>query len=247
MSWRFQSTLPSAGSDCAAIGLLISDVISIHAPLRGERLLPRSGRAGSSSISIHAPLRGERLEVKADGYAKVIFQSTLPYAGSDGAGEVYQGVDKISIHAPLRGERLRKVCRGMSSMIFQSTLPYAGSDRHSICAEISLRYFNPRSPTRGATPRVQEVRTLPRGISIHAPLRGERPSRTHFSRSSRQFQSTLPYAGSDSQGASKAVGYYISIHAPLRGERPSDTRQRMVALRFQSTLPYAGSDGSGSR
>ena len=103
-------------------------------------------------------------------------------------------------------------------------------------------HFNPRSPMRGATackPYLDGVRN----ISIHAPLCGERrigffvsdppanfnprsPMRgaTFCERPSHsrrdQFQSTLPYAGSDV--------FFLHCHGSLSV--------------FQSTLPYAGSD-----
>ena len=126
------------------------------------------------SISIHAPLCGERL---ADGTLKVYtlqFQSTLPYAGSDGyvhdRSQVYRNFNPRS---PMRGATAGNR-QTVDSNLFQSTLPYAGSDATYTAAGISSMHFNPRSPMRGATLSLAGAISHP-NISIHAPLCGERP------------------------------------------------------------------------
>ena len=60
MEKRFQSTLPTRGSDSDIVNLSLTLVISIHAPHEGER--PRVETLGYSdiAISIHAPHEGER-------------------------------------------------------------------------------------------------------------------------------------------------------------------------------------------
>ena len=146
------------------------------------------------------------------------FQSTLPCTGSD--LELY-GCTKepnISIHAPLHGERPVPIL-----------FPLLWND------------FNPRSPARGATghygfrlPLLRFQSTLPCtgsditdihvfmacGISIHAPLHGERRS---------NYQTIHEYS-------------WISIHAPLHGERRLLRRVFKGLYGFQSTLPCTGSD-----
>ena len=62
------------------------------------------------------------------------------------------------------------------------------------------------------------------------------------SRTTPEFQSTLPVGGSDMANTAGGKNKGISIHAPRGGERPS-ARVNAVAMRkFQSTLPVGGSD-----
>ena len=83
MEKRFQSTLPTRGSDSDIVNLSLTLVISIHAPHEGERLDELQDVDTEREISIHAPHEGERplfsLIERMDG----IFQSTLPTRGSD--------------------------------------------------------------------------------------------------------------------------------------------------------------------
>ena len=102
------------------------------------------------------------------------FQSTLPYAGSDQSGQTLS----------------------FPEVIFQSTLPYAGSDPRSPRGCGHAPDFNPRSPMRGAT-IIGCVYMAVRDISIHAPLCGERRDVWKTDTPRFRFQSTLPYAGSD--------------------------------------------------
>ncbi len=193
-------------------------------------------------ISIHAPLRGERPIPDAIRTAPESFQSTLPYAGSDKVPERLHSFFNISIHAPLRGER-RRITKWVAMLMeFQSTLPYAGSDvALHVDVWSGINHFNPRSPTRGATYSDCDADTE-KDISIHAPLRGERPRRSCSVSATFGFQSTLPYAGSDAFNAPIVETVEISIHAPLRGERRDGGHMHYEAYSFQSTLPYAGSD-----
>ena len=62
-----------------------------------------------------------------------------------------------------------------------------------------------------------------------------------------KFQSTLPYAGSDSAVSILFPHFNISIHAPLCGERRFCRPDTLRPSLFQSTLPYAGSDLHGQR
>ena len=80
---KFQSTLPTRGSDLPRVEQLRRLRISIHAPHEGERLWRHLHRAGARDISIHAPHEGERRSVQAD-------------TATEGG---------ISIHAPHEGER----------------------------------------------------------------------------------------------------------------------------------------------
>ncbi len=81
---RFQSTLPTRGSDICRWGDCTAANISIHAPHEGERLDDDDEDEEDEEISIHAPHEGERRELRR---LKEIY--SVP----------------ISIHAPHEGER----------------------------------------------------------------------------------------------------------------------------------------------
>ena len=148
---RFQSTLPTRGSD---------------------KLNDESHTA--SNISIHAPHEGERPAGVYDENCEALFQSTLPTRGSDGGagggggrkahfnprsprggatgwdclrrwkrvdfnprsprgGATYARTSSavgftISIHAPHEGERQKQRLEAELQELFQSTLPTRGSD-----------------------------------------------------------------------------------------------------------------------
>ena len=126
----FQSTLPTRGSDdIIAYMRKKHNVISIHAPHEGERLLPIGYLDISPTISIHAPHEGERHYFAVDDYY----------------------VQFISIHAPHEGERLLAPASFNVFIVFQSTLPTRGSDGDGCGLAPDGRDFNPRSPRGGAT------------------------------------------------------------------------------------------------
>ena len=80
---RFQSTLPTRGSDHVLVSVVAGADVSIHAPHEGERLLDLPAADHGVDVSIHAPHEGERL-------------GQLP-------GQT--GKPRVSIHAPHEGER----------------------------------------------------------------------------------------------------------------------------------------------
>ena len=148
---RFQSTLPTRGSDRA---FCIRRPGTIY-------FNPRSPRGGATSPSV------------ASFIIAVKFQSTLPTRGSDTGKNTARSKLLISIHAPHEGERppvrhTRKALR-----VFQSTLPTRGSDDYTRRASLPNIYFNPRSPRGGATEAEFRCQVCGR-ISIHAPHEGER-------------------------------------------------------------------------
>ena len=168
---------------------------------------------------------------------------------------------------------------------FQSTPP-CGGDLAEYPGRRRGKYFNPR-PHAGATqgrggrvagnpdfnPRphagatlISNKQTLPKVISIHAPMRGRlydmmdhRPRGAYFNprphagatttseittRSSR-FQSTPP-CGGDTYTVAVILGLCISIHAPMRG-RPTWAVQKKLYLNDFNPRPHAGAtDGSQS-
>ena len=154
---KFQSTLPTRGSDFGAC---------LREGGINQYFNPRSPRGGATRfiryiwsniiISIHAPHEGERPRNKIAAAPLRQFQSTLPTRGSDAVHAVAYGrpqnisihaphegerpiVDlgnnyatTISIHAPHEGERLINGFRSRAERPFQSTLPTRGSDRYII-------------------------------------------------------------------------------------------------------------------
>ena len=79
-----------------------------------------------------------------------VFQSTLPYAGSDAFW-----------------------ASGIILLTFQSTLPYAGSDEPKKPSKMEEYLFQSTLPYAGSDAAAEYAGTN-KTISIHAPLRGER-------------------------------------------------------------------------
>ncbi len=134
--------------------------VSIHAPRC------RGATCESPPIvhfSIHAPLRGDRL-VRLRGYR---FQSTLPVAGERCAKCMQCRRGAFNPRSPLPGSEatmfgLRYGCRLSDS--FQSTLPVAGERMLQPSME---RRFNPRSPA--GSDACWAGATCGPCFSIHAP------------------------------------------------------------------------------
>ncbi len=152
----------------------LNKIISIHAPLCGERPMRMYILPPIESFQSTPPYAGSDLCLENIQRPLEVFQSTPPYAGSDFYGSSVPPIHKtISIHAPLCGERLHIPQYRFFPFEFQSTPPYAGSDRIGEWHTVYGFYFNPRPPMRGATcPLVCDFGVFV--ISIHAPLCGER-------------------------------------------------------------------------
>ena len=164
----FQSTLPARGATYLLTRMVVSPLISIHAPRTGSDTAcwatapsrsnfnprsPHGERPGESSISSQLsqfqstlPARGATLLVNGLWHDQ-IFQSTLPARGATGERAHTARMLLISIHAPRTGSdgALKKL---FPSLLFQSTLPARGATR--------CTFPESRSP----------------GISIHAPRTG---------------------------------------------------------------------------
>ena len=172
---RFQSTLPTRGSDSYRVRSCPEFVrISIHAPHEGERQKLRAAYDKAIDISIHAPHEGERRGHKYMLHPHNRFQSTLPTRGSDSYSIFAILSITISIHAPHEGERRQRYFTSLRHVLFQSTLPTRGSDEVYRRRQTATYHFNPRSPRGGATYS---------GRLQHS--------------ANQAFQSTLPTRGSD--------------------------------------------------
>ena len=176
MEKRFQSTLPTRGSDALALVQIIHlFVFQSTLPTRGSDNSILRALGITTIISIHAPHEGERPAVTTYNFVSPSsFQSTLPTRGSD--------VFQINL--------VHNVCK------FQSTLPTRGSDILVLINQVRDKIFQSTLPTRGSdTAHIYPI--LQNGISIHAPHEGERPDSAYVVNAVQQFQSTLPTRGSD--------------------------------------------------
>ena len=151
-SCRFQSTLPTRGSDA-----------HIDAERRKKRYFnPRSPRGGATLAN------GDFVEVSE------YFNPRSPRGGATPDGNSLNMSTIISIHAPHEGERLDTSTATPLRRIFQSTLPTRGSDALSAVDDQLQRIFQSTLPTRGSDPP-PPLAPPPQSISIHAPHEGERP------------------------------------------------------------------------
>ena len=147
----FQSTLSYMRSDCPASSCRRSAPVFQSALSYMGSDLQVLVSHGQPRISIHAPLRGERLREVHIATESMTFQSTLHYMGSD----IYQlcpvaADSAISIHAPLHKERRLFFQCSKSLLYFNPRSPAWGATycfQHKIVA----RTFQSMLPTWGAT------------------------------------------------------------------------------------------------
>ena len=126
---RFQSTLPTRGSDGTSKESLAALCISIHAPHEGERL------------RLHLPSRQHPRD----------FNPRSPRGGATCAWHYRLFRRMISIHAPHEGERPAYNCLSSSRPYFNPRSPRGGATHFLRSARRQPCDFNPRSPRGGAT------------------------------------------------------------------------------------------------
>ena len=128
---RFQSTLPTRGSD--------------------KTRRDDSGRGAKFQSTL--PTRGSDPSLSfIKGRFMQWFQSTLPTRGSDWqSARPCKSSQRVSIHAPHEGERQQAYILSSITNKFQSTLPTRGSDATVSKVTTARARFNPRSPRGGAT------------------------------------------------------------------------------------------------
>ena len=172
---RFQSSLPTRGSDAGGHKPPHGQRFSILAPHEGERQMVRLDAAQAVVFSILAPHEGERHYYLTVQSRDMVFNPRSPRGGATGFGAfrfflfyifnprsprggataLYDALidaTAFSILAPHEGERRsggRSRRRG--DLYFQSSLPTRGSDIPRKGAGASGEFFNPRSPRGGAT------------------------------------------------------------------------------------------------
>ena len=150
---RFQSTLPTRGSDIAAfVSAIIMSMFQSTLPTRGSDDRKGGGLADNIRFNPRSPRGGATFNAHLTCFQHIKFQSTLPTRGSDPSVLEQMG--------------------GIYS--FQSTLPTRGSDWPCLVGRCLGSSFNPRSPRGGATCPFASFDLTETFVSIHAPHEGER-------------------------------------------------------------------------
>ncbi len=267
---KFQSTLPTRGSDIATgAGGLANVRFNPRSPRGGattrinkhrrstNSFNPRSPRGGATSARCTSRKRLCRFNPRSPrGGATVtqrslfivpMFQSTLPTRGSDGSPASF-----------------RHTAYG-----FQSTLPTRGSDAafaHLLALQFAVSIH---APHEGERLDFAVVARAQNQVSIHAPHEGERRWQRQPQISQYQFQSTLPTRESDCLASSDgirgrpcfnprsprggATGLLarrvdmgrVSIHAPHEGERRRAARVRAYCPPVSIHAPHEGERRNG--
>ena len=172
---RFQSTLPTRGSDeYAAAQAVALQTVSIHAPHEGERPMYRSRNKNSP-----------------------LFQSTLPTRGSDAAISSPSSTSsaRFNPRSPRGGATKRFAYHGRAVARFNPRSPRGGATPFRICTLYALCVFQSTLPTRGSDGTLPQRLHLQRRVSIHAPHEGERPARNFFTSSSNRVSIHAPHEG----------------------------------------------------
>ena len=171
---RFQSTLPTRGSDAAAKKAAAEKAkFQSTLPTRGSDKVfcrPYPARSGFQST---LPTRGSDCDKKAGGDRPMNFNPRSPRGGATEDKSSLVAAINISIHAPHEGERHRP------PILLIEFLPH----------------FNPRSPRGGATRQSASHIHHAHDISIHAPHEGERLYRAYHRRYHADFNPRSPRGG----------------------------------------------------
>ena len=199
---KFQSTLPTRGSDTGVIPhILAANDFNPRCP-RG------AATGGFSNPALFVQLnfnprcpRGAATGIKrVDTYSDP-FQSTLPTRGSDIPPEIAERIAEaisihaahegqrpgfcaragavmknISIHAAHEGQRPALYAVNLTLPIFQSTLPTRGSDSASSSTPLSSTRISIHAAHEGQRQHGSKVFSFVAAISIHAAHEGQRPA-----------------------------------------------------------------------
>ena len=226
MSTNFNPRSREGSDSLAVVQVIISALISIHAPARGATLLDRKSidfrqnfnprsREGSDfllsvlivqfRISIHAPARGATHRIQ------LVIRISI-----------------ISIHAPARGAtRVRLVCCRRLAISIHA--PARGATAPAQTVKSYTVDFNPRS--REGSDRNSAICDNSDSLFQSTLPRGERPGLAWFLFPFRAFQSTLP-RGERPRSPRSMICAMISIHAPARGATQSQHRPTAERLDF---------------
>jgi len=142
----FQSTLPCEGATCGRNWKKVGRKVSIHAPVRGSDITPKTRPVPTASFNPRSRAR-ERL-----GWRKA-------------------NQDDGCFNPRSRARERPIVVKNFSfNIMFQSTLPCEGATRPPALDPPMIR-FQSTLPCEGATPDVRN-RHEGSSVSIHAPVRG---------------------------------------------------------------------------
>ena len=240
---RFQSTLPTRGSDfCIFQRQHIAVDVSIHAPHEGERhiiylwwgfkpkfqsTLPTRGSDylftrqadRQDGFNPRSPRGGATATALAVGACSGGFNPRSPRGGATGRQPLVLAIIiDVSIHAPHEGERLSCRCCNTHRQAFQSTLPTRGSDLGGYLSPfLHHLMFQSTLPTRGSDRMAYR-----------------------FAQNAAKFQSTLPTRGSDIDSAQSWHDMIVSIHAPHEGERLNDFALKIAVHLVSIHAPHEG-------
>ena len=235
----FQSTLPARGATYLLTRMVVSPLISIHAPRTGSDTAcwatapsrsnfnprsPHGERPGESSISSQLsqfqstlPARGATLLVNGLWHDQ-IFQSTLPARGATGERAHTARMLLISIHAPRTG----------SDALYFPRIAFA-------------RYFNPRSP-HGERPSGQPEPPAASNFNPRSP-HGERRNKAWQAVRAKGISTHAPRTGSDATYTGICQGSGISTHAPRTGSDTTNCIVEISTTHFNPRSPHGERQG----
>ena len=265
---RFQSTLPTRGSDELGARTPRDEVnfnprsprggaTSCNKPSRGARcnFNPRSPRGGATpcrtggaggqmDFNPRSP-RGGATDIQYKRQRRIPISIHAPHEGERLGGSKSMGKKvKISIHAPHEGER-RTSAHGASAhnSNFNPRSPRGGATAREPLRAVAYTDFNPRSPRGGATRRLKMHTRRMTNFNPRSPRGGATKALGIAPNTFRHFNPRSPRGGATPIPLQRGMlSVFISIHAPHEGERRIGLLNVGSFVTFQSTLPTRGSD-----
>ena len=258
---RFQSTRPLRGATGRKLCVVLTVIISIHAPLAGrdsakdlhsvflDHFNPRApcgarlkwaiNELGLYDISIHAPLAGrDTFDGNFCDISQCHFNPRAPCGARPATTAAMQTAGRFQSTRPLRGATLVDAPI-LGNVHISIHAPLAGCDGRPDRQDHRRGHFNPRTPCGVRRDGAGERLTAP-AISIHAPLAGcDGDCRTSCC-CWRKFQSTHPLRGATAAGL---LGPQRVRHFNPRtpcGVRHGVVSKGFVSSAFQSTHPLRG-------
>ena len=232
----FQSTPPCGGRRQELFSIILSFLVSIHAPVRGAT--PGRRQTGETACSFNPRPRAGG-DIKRGGSVQWCnCFNPRPRAGGDvGRCSESNSVSMFQSTPPCGGRRIHCVM-GIQSRNCFNPRPRAGGDRELLVILFWRICFNPR-PRAGGDQRCPYITLDSVGFNPRPRAGGDAIS--DLSRSWKAaFQSTPPCGGRPSLSVASAVLMLVSIHAPVRGATNQSLKWIYHLLMFQSTPPCGG-------
>ena len=175
LSW-FQSTPPMQGATLFFSFVIITFIVSIHAPYAGSDY-PDPVSSHSCTCFNPRPLCRERPVIRLSVLIPAHVSIHAPYAGSDIMLCLRPAKCTVSIHAPYAGSDANGILLRSWFTRFQSTPPMQGATYARILNKVFKQCFNPRPLCRERRVRMSVSLTVT-CVSIHAPYAGSDPACT---------------------------------------------------------------------